>query len=300
MNIVSINGLTIESNKPGISMSGNVVVFGDGSTYNTRTGAFNNAGPGYVKLNGRVLENNEGDAQKSEESSLKTRTEDFDASELSLNLASADAIIEKWDRPGMRVELNGPSDIVEAFTLTERDGALLVEESRSGGSHGSINIDSGNITMTSFGGSSFVGGMQIGGRYGGVTISGHGGGLSLKVFVPSSAPIAVSTKSGDVNISDIGGPLDVSVAGSADVKAKSASGNVNIKIAGSGDVKVNRGDVANLNVSIAGSGDVRFGGVAQNAMLSIAGSGDISVKRVVNKPMKSIAGSGEINIGKVG
>lgn len=300
MNIVSINGLTIESNKPGISMTGSVVVFGDGSTYNTRTGAFNNAGPGYVKLNGRLLENNEGDAQKSEESSVKTRTEDFKASELSLKLASADAIVETWNGSGVRVELTGPSSVVEAFTLTERYGTLLIEEGRSSGSHGSININDGSISMTNFGGNSFIGGVQIGGRHGGMTISGHTGGLSLKVFVPSGTPIIVSTKSGDVDISDVKGPLDISIAGSADVKAKSASGNVNVKIAGSGDVKVGRGDVANLSVSIAGSGDVRFGGVAQNAMLTIAGSGDISVDHVINRPMKSVAGSGEINVRKVG
>jgi hypothetical protein len=300
MNIVSINGLTIETSKPGVSINGSVVVFGDGSTYNTRTGAFNNAGPGYVKLNGRLLENNEGDAEKSKESSVKTRTEDFNASELSLKLASTDVSVQKWDGSGMRVELTGPSDLIDAFTLVERHGTLLVEESKSANGRGSINIDGGSITMSSFGGNSFIGGVQIGGRHGGVTIGGQGHSISMKIFVPSGTPIAVSTKGGDVDINDINGPLDVSIAGSADVRAKSASGNVNIRVAGSGDVKVNRGEVNNLNVSIAGSGDVRFGGVAQNAMLTIAGSGDISVNHVINKPMKSVAGSGDISIGKVG
>lgn len=302
MNSISINGLNIETNKPGISLSGEVAVFGDGSTYNTRTGAFNNAGPGYVIVNGKRLENSEGDSQKSRESAVKTRSEDVNATNLSLKLTTAHVTVEKRDRPGMHVEITGPSDLVEAVKLSAHGTTLHIEEVSTGGNHSTVTIGNGNVVMSSFGGSAFIGGVQIGGGRGGVSINRIGGvnALSVKVLVPSGTPITVTSVAGDVDIHDVAGPLSVGIKGSADVTATNASGNVQINIAGSGDVRVGNGDVASLSVSIAGSGDVRFGGIAQNAMLSVAGSGDISVDHVVNPPMRSVAGSGRIRVGKVG
>lgn len=297
---MNINGLNVETDKPGISMTGRVIVFGDGSTWNMHTGAFNNAGPGYVTVNGRRLVNNEGSSDAIGESATKTKSQDFPTTSLSLKLMFASVVVERHDRAGMHVELIGPANTIESIKLNDRAGTLSIVESSGGIRSGSIIIGNGTIMNSSFDGVS-IGGVSFGGRHGEASYVNMGGSpVTMKVYVPLQTPIAVSTSSGNVEINNVDGPLNISIHGSADITASAASGNVQVDITGSGDVTIHDGFVDNLGINIAGSGDVRFGGTAQNAMMTIAGSGDISVEHVVNKPMKSVAGSGDIRVRRVG
>jgi hypothetical protein len=298
MQKISVNGLTIETDKSGMSMSGEVVVFNDGSTYNRRTGAFNNAGPGYVKVNGKKLDNSAGDPAAAKSAITKKSCNFAEATHLSLKLKTADVVVEKHDKDGIRVEITGLSNLVEAVKLDEQGSTLIVGDG-SAGKFGLFEDGGGFADFVS----EFSGLMRSGG-FGKISMSsfncGRSGQISIKIFAPKGTPIDVSSVSSDVDISGIDGPLSINIKGSADVKATGASGNVQIGVAGSGNVNISGGNIDNLNVSIAGSGDVKFSGTAKNAFLSIAGSGDIGVARVINLPVKNVAGSGDIRVARIG
>ena len=59
VNRTNVNSVTIETDKSGMGVVGNVIVFHGGSAYNTSTGAFNNAGPDYVNVNRKTLSNSD-------------------------------------------------------------------------------------------------------------------------------------------------------------------------------------------------------------------------------------------------
>jgi hypothetical protein len=89
--------------------------------------------------------------------------------------------------------------------------------------------------------------------------------------------VAVSTGSGGITATSVGGPF-------------------NVRIAGSGDVKAGGGQVTDLKADVAGSGDVRFGGVAKSLTASVAGSGDVTVAVVTGPVSKRVFGPGEVTV----
>ena len=133
------------------------------------------------------------------------------------------------------------------------------------------------------------------------TVANVGGPLEISiagsgdVSAGSARTASVSIAgSGDVRIGDLAGDLNASVAGSGDVRVASVRGRVDASIAGSGDVNVDSGRVGEVDASIAGSGDVRIEAVASSLDASIVGSGDVRVAQVTGQVEHSILGSGEV------
>jgi hypothetical protein len=89
--------------------------------------------------------------------------------------------------------------------------------------------------------------------------------------------------SGDAAIGQIHGPLHLEVAGSGSLTATKVTGPVHIEIAGAGSVKIADGVADPFKVEIAGSGDVFFGGVAVNPDISAFGSGKVKLHAIRGK-----------------
>jgi hypothetical protein len=104
--------------------------------------------------------------------------------------------------------------------------------------------------------------------------------------------------SGDAQIGDVHGPLDVQIAGSGNVTVASINGPLSANIMGSGDVKIAGGRATTMSVSVAGSGNVDFRGVAETLKARVAGSGDVRARQVTGEVHKMIMGSGGVTIGR--
>lgn len=112
----------------------------------------------------------------------------------------------------------------------------------------------------------------------------------------ASGPVRVRVNgSGDVSIEDgVARGLDAEVHGSGDVHVAAAEGDVRLSTHGSGDVDVPRGRASAVTVEVRGSGDVGFGGEAASATVDISGSGDVSLGRVSGPVNRSTRGSGDL------
>jgi hypothetical protein len=110
-----------------------------------------------------------------------------------------------------------------------------------------------------------------------------------------SADIMVAGSS-DVALREIRAGLVAVSTGSGGITATSVGGPFNVRIAGSGDVKAGGGQVTDLKADVAGSGDVRFGGVAKSLTASVAGSGDVTVAVVTGPVSKRVFGPGEVTV----
>ena len=290
-----VNGVQIDTDKGIQAVINDLIVFGDGSTYNTTTGDFHDVGDGYVSVNGRSLKSDASPNATKPNQGPVTKSLDFKATQLSLRLNQSYRVtIERHADPGIHVELRGPATQLDGMKLTENGTLLTIADSSAGGSSSVSVISGGNISISS-------GGVVIGGVGRSMVFSGsNGGATSIAIRVPHHTSIAATITSSDITIQDVDGPLAAVINGSGDISASGASGVISIQINGSGDVDIDDGTVDNLNVSINGSGDVAFGGVARHAMLSVNGSGDIKVAHVVNEPIKQRSGSGSIKVKKVG
>jgi Putative auto-transporter adhesin, head GIN domain len=90
--------------------------------------------------------------------------------------------------------------------------------------------------------------------------------------------MAVSSGSGDINVGEVFGPVDV-------------------RIGGTGGVTVAGGRASHMDASIAGSGDIRMGGSAESLTASVTGSGDVVVSHVTGPVIRRVFGSGEVRVG---
>jgi len=89
--------------------------------------------------------------------------------------------------------------------------------------------------------------------------------------------------SGDASIGSVHGPLKLDIAGSGSLTATKVVGPVDIDIAGAGSVKIADGVADPFKVDIAGSGDVFFGGVAVNPSIDALGSGKVKLHAIRGK-----------------
>jgi hypothetical protein len=132
--------------------------------------------------------------------------------------------------------------------------------------------------------------------------------IDYQIEVPPATEADIQSGSGDIEISDIDGPVDVRTgsgdvetvgiakggqlkSGSGDIKARAIGGEVQIKT-GSGDISAEeiRGD---LEVK-TGSGDVKARGVAGDLRV-VAGSGDFSLEDI-SGDVEVHTGSGDIEV----
>jgi hypothetical protein len=89
--------------------------------------------------------------------------------------------------------------------------------------------------------------------------------------------------SGDAAVGSINGPLHLEIAGSGSLTATKVNGPVKIEIAGAGSVKIADGVADPFKVEIAGSGDVFFGGLAVNPSIEAFGSGKVKLHAIKGK-----------------
>lgn len=104
--------------------------------------------------------------------------------------------------------------------------------------------------------------------------------------------------SGDLDVTQVTGPVDVDIAGSGDVSAQRADGPVRLRINGSGDVSIDEGVARGLDAEVHGSGDVHVAAAEGDVRLSTHGSGDIDVVRGrAGTVTTEVRGSGDITYG---
>ncbi|MEO5949354.1 MAG: DUF2807 domain-containing protein [Candidatus Saccharimonas sp.] len=297
MNSVSVNGVNIRTDKSGLSMTGEVIVFSDGSTYNTRTGAFNNAGPGDVFVNGKRLDNSVGSSSARVESTKITKTKDFKVTQLSLELQSARVSLVGHDKLHTRVEITGPSNLVEGVSLSEFGDMLVVKDHQNGSGFSSVVIGNGNVMSSSFGGNVSIGGVQISGNS---IISSSSGdaAVDIKIYVPTRASIrAVNRGVAHLDVDGIDGPLDLKISGSGDMTASAITGDVILKVSGAGNIKIEKASIRNLEAVISGTGNVNVLGTVHTAQLRVSGVGNIYLQHSDTPVTKRVTGLGNITVG---
>jgi hypothetical protein len=138
--------------------------------------------------------------------------------------------------------------------------------------------------------------------------------MKLSVSVPPQLAVAIDSGSGDVvaeglqaldfhsgsgdlQASDIPGPLTLQLA-SGDVDAQRV-GSVRLRATGSGDVSVSevRGDV---HADHSGSGDLHFSDVGGNVWVGSIGSGDLRLENIGGNVQVGGIGSGDVVVDDVG
>jgi len=114
--------------------------------------------------------------------------------------------------------------------------------------------------------------------------------IDIEVGLPAGMRLDVRTGSGDVEIADREGPVEIDT-GSGDVEVGVAAAGLDVNT-GSGDVEVETArHVVNLDT---GSGDIFVGGIGGNGKIS-TGSGDVTVRKVAGE-IGVGTGSGDVEI----
>lgn len=114
--------------------------------------------------------------------------------------------------------------------------------------------------------------------------------IDIEVGLPAEMRLSVHTGSGDVEIADREGPVEINT-GSGDVEVGVAAAGLDVNT-GSGDMKIETArHVVNLE---SGSGDIFVGGIGGNGKIS-TGSGDVTVRKVAGE-IGIGTGSGDVEI----
>ena len=299
MNLVAnINGVRVYSDKPVVSIINTRVHFSDGSYADVSTNEVVNRGEGIITLGQPPSESAGGTPVVS--------TKSFRASQLSISNVNADVEIQ----PGgdqIVVTLTGPKSGVEAITIEEESGRVVVQGKGDSKVGGNIVISGGSVVI---GGNISVGSI----RGGGISISTSTGESQVKIDIRVSIGTAldVSSVTGSTNIGDTLGSLvltqggqsrarigrvgtaQLSTAGQSEIRAREISGNLTASTSGQSKIDVERGEIATLVVNTSGQSEFDFKGKATNAMLNASGQSEIKVTHVVNRPMKASSGQSDI------
>jgi DUF4097 and DUF4098 domain-containing protein YvlB len=115
--------------------------------------------------------------------------------------------------------------------------------------------------------------------------------ISYEITAPAQCVLHSRTGSGDQNIGDINGPVDIS-SGSGSITLGAIGGRVDAST-GSGDITMSAVKGA-LNAR-SGSGSVHAGGVAGELVVS-TGSGDIQVSQTATGSVRVSAASGDVKL----
>ena len=291
MNRMTINGVSLETDKNAVSVNGNVFRFGDGSIYDSRTGEFKNAGPGYVRVNGKLLSDNSPSDNQPEE--VVTKSHNFlELTELSLALGIADCVVKHYDEPGIYVDLCGPAKMIESIELTQHKSRLHISDMDLGGAGGNSVIIGSFISTSSFGDIQIDGSPSSAMQRDKVTIN---------VFVPIGTTVyASSSTSAEILIKGVGGPVGLSASTSGRIDVEGANGAIDVTASTSGKVTIDGGSIDKLKASVSTSGKVNVNSTAQKAELSASTSGRINVDRVVQMPWINESTSGRVRVAQIG
>lgn len=294
--IATINGVDVYSDKQTFSVNNSLLTFADGSWCDVTTGEIVKKGAGFISIR------NAGQGSVKEEKSSFTKS--FPASSLEVRDIEADVEIQPCSGSDIIVTIEGNKSKTEDIQFDMQGNSLVLSSKGAGRCDRNANVFIsviGNGVNIISGRTMFMGGARD-------------ADVKVLVEVPISSSIQVVGVQGDVRVGNTDGlfigsllgdtsmtvgrvrDTQLSLQGSGDINVYEVNGNLNICIQGSGDVKVSRGIVSILNVSVMGSGDVNFSGTAVDASLSVMGSGDINVQHVQNRPNRSQMGSGSINI----
>jgi DUF4097 and DUF4098 domain-containing protein YvlB len=115
--------------------------------------------------------------------------------------------------------------------------------------------------------------------------------ISYEITAPTQCTLRSRTGSGDQNVGDISGPVDVS-SGSGSIVLATIGGRVDAAT-GSGDITT--GAVRGALSARTGSGSVRAGGVSGELVVS-TGSGDIQVSQTATGSVRVSAASGDVKL----
>jgi hypothetical protein len=199
---------------------------------------------------------------------------------LRVRVSSAELDLETWERPTTLVEIDGNSELVDAFTLALHD--------RPGGQEVLIEDPKSRVRGFSF----------------------RGGRASVRVWCPEGAALTAVTGSADVNATGTLGPVEVK-SGSGDVtlqgaaaalRVTSASGDVSAqRVTGAASVATASGDidlgVVEGSVTLnAVSGDVTLRDARAGAVVESV-SGDVTIEAVGGGDIRAQTVSGDVRIG---
>jgi hypothetical protein len=284
-NVISINGVTIETNKNSLSANGSMVRFNDGSWYNIATAEFHDGGGnGYVKVNGCVMQGSGPSSDESDEIVVKHGAFS-DTLDLSLDISSVNITVDTHESKGISYEITGPKSMVDGITIRQAGTTAVFGE--SGSSVGSTIVSTGNVSI--------IGGVRFGGS------RSTPNSVLLKILVPRGTAIEAETSgTGKITIGNVCGSLDAEASGQGCIHAEKVEGDVSLSISGTASIAVASGKISQLKVDISGVGNVHVGGTSQNAKLKVSGVGNIDVAHVVNQPIRKTSGVGRITVAQVG
>ncbi len=314
--IANVNGKDVFSDKKMRTIEGTKITFTDGSWCDVATGQIANSGPGYVNIGAPEGSADEKiDTRTTRYPAHHLDVRDV-AANVQVEVHSLDSVEVTVSGPAGEIEkiqIRQQADTVviagEGEDSSSRNGITI-----SGG--GSVTTFGGVRGSAIVIGGGRSGTIITGNVRGSIVIS-DGGACRIKIVVkvPKGASVYLSGVIGDSTVGDTDGALHVAttsgdvragrvamatigVQGSGDVDIQEVNGPLNINVMGSGNVVVPQGTVTTLSIQIMGSGDVSFRGVADSATLNVMGSGDIFVARVKGHVAKKVMGSGDIHVGR--
>ncbi len=195
------------------------------------------------------------------------------------------------DGGAVTVDVAGAKPRVDAITVTQENGKVVINGS-NGGEYESVWNWRNWFNFSS-------------------DMEPRSDNLTIRVTVPRGASVDVDDLVGDATIGDtqgvlhfeaaatrarIGrvGPANISLGGAGRLDIAQVNGPLRLEVGGSGKVAV--GSTQSVKADIAGSGDAQFGAIAGGLSLDIAGSGDVSAASVNGPTHIDIAGSGSVKI----
>lgn len=311
-----INGVEIHSDKVLESITGNTVVFTDGSTCNTLSGEKRIRGGGYIDFMPLAPE-----AESITVGPIRVAA-------TSVNLRGVIADVEvavQSDSSVQQIEytITGPVEQANAVKAQLEDSVLVV----AGGSKRSSTTVASSVSTGKYNVSSSAGSISIvgdtiyfDGASEGVVVNTAGSAtdkVKVSVVVPQGTPVTANRVQGKVLVGDTYGPLTAVTEGkplhagrvgavqlttnaSGSIKIDGVYGDARLHTEASGSIKIDDGVIPLLDVTTDATGSIKIGATAHRATLTVRASGSIRVQRVLSEPRRYKEGSGSIKVGQVG
>jgi hypothetical protein len=303
MNTITINGVTVRSDKQIRSVNGTRIQFADGSHVDTATGSVVSHGPGSISVHGSasMFGGDDADADRdtgglslSKGAGPRTRTWAV-AQAVQLRTLTAEQLdIAVHDGP-VEIEAHGTADALDAIEFSADHTRTAVATFPSAGAA----VHSQRATLSMFGRRTVR-----------TFISGAAGVERVSVKVPPGCALDVQLLGdGAALIGDVRGPLNLTAAGSreirigamsrlsmmvqgaVDVSADHLSGDLVVTVQGAGNVRVS-GRSDRVQAVLQGAARCRFDGSCQTADITVQGAADMFVDRCASEPQVLVFGAG--------
>lgn len=315
MQVITVNGVTIEHNKTVSTIAGNIALFTDGSYCRVDTREISNEGPGTI----RIVSSEEPAA----DDNVPAEPKFFDAEMLTLYGLQIDVRIEPYE--GNLIELHPVlKRVADQYEATVRNGRLEITAARPKGgsvmfvSRSSSHYQGKSVTVINGGSVGVIGDGAVLASMSDGNISVSGGddsSASLLVRVPFNTDITVHAQgSKATTIGDVGGKLNVDLQGSTRLSVGKArflvanlSGSTrltaacindvaNIDVSGAGVVTVHAGEITRLDATTSGAGIIDVRASAEVASADASGAGRIYLNSVGKMLRRSTSGGGSITL----